>query len=124
MNQPNQTEKFTKCVVIEMSDGSEWAVPASIVADHRARYYAKIDCDRDKNLDFETRRQEELEFALRDHAELCDWMSNNMNWKDVVFKAKCIKAPQTPSYEDEFCNALKSVAPIALDAHASACKPV
>jgi hypothetical protein len=64
-----------KYLRVTMPDGSQWDIPAEIVADDRAKYYAKIDTD--------TTYKEEYEYTLSDDSEIFDWAANNMNWDDV-----------------------------------------
>jgi len=69
-------------LTINFPRGETYAVPAVIVADDRAQYYARKD-----HPDDEASRQEcfleEREYALNDRLELLDWVRNNMNWEDL-----------------------------------------
>jgi hypothetical protein len=86
-------EKF---LVVAMPDGSRWAVPVKVIAESRAREYAK---------------QDEVEFA-RSYAEdtiplfeespydIGDWASNNINWEDV--KKHAVKIGSHPMTDRDF----------------------
>ena len=80
---------------VTMRDGSLWDVPALVVAENRAKYYAARDED--------TTYEEELSYTLSDHYELMDWAANNMNWEDVAELAVKVKDP-APLTQDDFQN--------------------
>jgi hypothetical protein len=63
-----------------------YRVPAEVVADNRAKYYAEKDSD--------TTYQEEYDYTLSDDYELLDWFSGNMNWEDVGDKFELIEQPE------------------------------
>lgn len=87
---------------ITMPDGSVWGVPAVLIADNRARYYAEKDAD--------TTYDEEMAFLLGDDFELEDWAANNMNWEDVAEHAYQVKpAPATVDYQEGWVNGEKEV---------------
>ncbi len=65
--------------------GFAWVVPLSVVADHRAKYYAERDKD--------TTYQEEFDFVIGDDFEGLDWFANNMDWDDVAEHARLIESP-------------------------------
>lgn len=60
--------------VITAQDGSQWAVAAEVIADHRAEYYVQNDPA--------TTYQAEFDYAMKDEFELHDWLNNNMNYED------------------------------------------
>lgn len=80
---------------VEMPDGSVWDIPARVVAEHRADYYAKKEG--------EHVRDEEIDFALSDRYELVDWARNNMNWSDVCSMTALVKEP-TEAYDEWWSN--------------------
>jgi len=84
-----------------MPDGSEWEVPASVVADNRAHYYA----DRDEDTTYD----EEFEFAMSDSSEIKDWASNNMEWNDVKEHAKQVIPPEKPDFREGWLNGKKEI---------------
>lgn len=89
-----------KHIHVTMPDGSVWAVPAKIVARHRADYYAK---------EFgEKWREIEYQETLSNHVDLLDWAENNMNWKDVCQAAFQV-SPGTVDYQEGWVNGPKQV---------------
>ncbi len=66
-----------------MPDGSTWDVPAKIIAENRAKYYAEKD--------LETSYEAELKCALDDDFTIEDWAANNMDWEDIKAHATRIK---------------------------------
>ena len=89
-----------KQIHITMPDGSIWAVPAEIVANHRADYYAKQNG--------EEYRKEEYERTLSENGELLDWAENNMNWNDVAQAAFRVR-PGRVDYQEGWVNGPKKV---------------
>lgn len=69
-------------LVVEFSDGSRWEVSARLIAESRAKYYAKLDSERGDG-EYDGVLAIEMEHALTDEYELIDWAKNNMNWSDV-----------------------------------------
>lgn len=57
-------------------------IPAKIIAEDRAKYYAKLDSESGDGL-YGDIFKSELAYTLDDDSELTDWASNNMNWSDV-----------------------------------------
>jgi hypothetical protein len=85
-----------------MPDGSKWDVPAHVVADNRAKYYAKYDED--------ANYQEEYDYTYNDNSELLDWAANNMNWDDVSHLAKRVALPpQDVDYQEGWVNGEKEI---------------
>jgi hypothetical protein len=71
MREKNLTVKFHKGLVYE--------IPALIIAENRANYYAELD-------GYEKESQEwfdEVNRALEDEYEIFSWMQNSMEWKDL-----------------------------------------
>jgi arginine deiminase len=72
-----------KKIIIKFHKGVTYEVPAFIIAEDRANYYANID-------GYERDSQEyldEINFALNGEYELFDWIQNNMNWDDLKLYA-------------------------------------
>jgi hypothetical protein len=89
-----------KQIHITMPDASIWAVPAEVVARHRADYYAK---------DYgEKWREVEYQETLSNHVDLLDWAANNMNWKDVAKDAFRV-SPGRVDYQEGWVNGAKKV---------------
>lgn len=76
---------------IIMPDGSEWAVPVSVIAAHRSATVREVDPD-------------DTEELFEDDEQIADWAQNNMGWDEVKAHAKQVKEPQTPDYEDGWVN--------------------
>jgi hypothetical protein len=98
--------KFLK---VRFPDG-DWHIPANIIAEDRARYYASHDTGEKSGPKFDEAFKDELDYALSMDGEfdLCDWAANNMNWEDVKAHAVHVK-PLAIDYENEWCNAKKTV---------------
>lgn len=99
------SEKYLR---ITMPDGSKWDVPAQVIANHRATYYA------DKEKHDSTARtdayREEFNFTMEDAYELKDWAANNMNWNYVEPHAR--KVADTPAgvdYQKGWVNGEKEI---------------
>lgn len=71
-----------KFIRVTMPDLSKWDVPAKIIAENRAKYYANLEPPSQET--YET----EYEYTMNDKAELVDWAHNNMNWDEVEKFAK------------------------------------
>ena len=78
---------MSKFIHITTQNGYVYRVPAEVVADDRARYYAEK--DEDPNV-----YKEEYDYTLESDFELSDWFSGNMNWEDVADKAELVTAPE------------------------------
>lgn len=91
-------EKFLR---VTMPDGSQWDVPARLIADSRARYYAANDPD--------TTYQEEYDYTINDAYEIEDWAANNMNWSDVAEHAVKAEDPEDVDYQEGWVNGDKRI---------------
>ena len=98
-----------KMLQIDMPDGSVWQVPAVLVAEHRAAYYAEKDTGSTEGKAYERSLAEELEIALGDADELIDWGANNMDWTDVSDKATMVSGPPAVDFQEGWCNGEKHV---------------
>ena len=63
-----------------MPDGSVWAVPAHVIADHRARHYAASDVD--------ATYDEEYAYGAENGEELACWAGSGMKWTDLEAHAR------------------------------------
>ena len=86
-----------------MPDGSEWDVPAELVAENRANHYSRGERD--------TIYKTEFDETMNDHRELADWAANNMDWEDVRDKATLHKAGRV-DYQEGWVNGDKTVVDI------------
>lgn len=102
---------MAKQLRVTMPDGSRWDVPAQIIAEHRARYYAKHDSGEESGEEYGRVYRDELAYALDSDDELQDWAANNMNWSDVSAQATRVQeAPaKEPDYEEGWVNGEKEV---------------
>lgn len=92
-------EKFLR---VTMPDGSEWDVPAHVIADDRARYYAESDPH--------TTYQEAYDETISDPSDLIEWAEGDMNWSDVVAHAVKVETQaRAVDYQDGWVNGDKRV---------------
>ena len=99
-------EKYLR---VKMPDGSKWDVPARVIAEDRAKYYAEFVSKRDE-LDYDTVYKEEFEFTMDDKYELKDYAADNMDWSDVAEHA--VKAEEEPGevdYQEGWVNGEKEI---------------
>ena len=78
---------------ITMPDGSEWAVPVSVIAAHRSATVTVREVDPDDTAEL-----------FEDDEQIADWAQNDMNWDEVKAHAKQVKEPQPPDYADGWVN--------------------
>lgn len=91
---------MTKYIRITMPDGSEWDVPAALVAHNITTEYVR----RKPALIY----SDEYEHTLAHNGVLLDWAANNMNWSDVQASATMHKAGSV-DYQKGWVNGAKSV---------------
>lgn len=102
-----------KYLRVTMPNGERWAVPVSIIAHHRATYYADYDAEKD-NLSQEERDQvyeDEYYVTIKDDLEIYDWAPNNMNWSDVKEQAVFLgpKELTEREYQEGWINGEKKI---------------
>ena len=102
-----------KQIQITMPDGSIWGVPAELVAENRAEYYAEKDSS-DKPDTFEKIKQREYAYTLEDNGTIIDWAENNMNWNDVEHAAILLRRARV-DYQEGWVNGPKRVVESAND---------
>lgn len=88
-------------LVIQFSDGNKYSIPASVIAEHRAYYFAE------KELNMQNYYKifvEEFVYTLNNHDKVEDWAFNNMDWCDIKKHAKFIETNQNADYEKEWSN--------------------
>lgn len=110
LKQVKESEYMVKYIRVTMPDGSLWDVPAALVADDRAQYYARKDADAGEG-EYQELYTKELAYTLGDAGELFDWAANNMNWSDVQASASQVQAPPPPAvdYADGWTNGDKRI---------------
>ena len=74
-------------------DGSEWAVPVSVIAAHRSATVTVREVDPDDTAEL-----------FEDDEQIADWAQNFMNWDEVKAHAKQVKESQPPDYADGWVN--------------------
>jgi hypothetical protein len=103
-----------KYLVVGMSDGKRWAIPAMLIAKDRAAYYAKLDSERGDG-EYDTIYEDELEYTLSDDYELTDWAHNNMNWSDVLaYAVELLPVNANADYERDWVNAPMTIRELSL----------
>lgn len=96
----NFHEMENMTLLIDMPDGSVWAVSALAVAYDRAKCYSEqYDDDVERSLEEDT-----LPYFLDDHDEIIDWAKNNMNWEDVASAATVHTSPPGVDYQEGWTN--------------------
>jgi len=94
-----------KHVRITFQNGESYDVPANIIAEDRATYYA---CLVDGHEIESDEYYAEYENSSHDYA-LTDWLENNMDWVDVKDYAVKVQEDESFNYEDDFAVADKEV---------------
>jgi len=104
-------EPTDKHLVIDMPDGSRWAVPAHVIAHNRADYYATGAYGGEPGSDgYNKVYQEEFVYTIGDHGELTEWAANQMNWDDVKDRAlRCVINPKPADYQEGWMNGEKRI---------------
>jgi hypothetical protein len=92
-----------KAIKVTMQDGSQWIVPADIVAKDAATYYSTRDWED---------HDETYTYFVNDDGELLNWAEGNMEWEDVVKHARMVTGPQAPNYHEAWINGDKEIVDI------------
>lgn len=91
-------EKYLK---VRFANGDLFAIPARIIAENRANYYADLD-----GYDLGSNEWEaEVITALKEEFEIEDWAGNNMDWKDLEPYAQRINENIEFDYNDQYPDA-------------------
>jgi hypothetical protein len=91
---------------VEMTDGSIWKVPVSVIAYNRAEEYMSEFGD-----DLERSIKEDTEpLFTSDYHEIKDWAAGNMNWSDVEEYATKVEDSKI-DFQEGWVNGHKEVAP-------------
>lgn len=96
----------TKSIRVTFSNGERYDIPAELIAESRADYYATEFGGEEATYD--KIYEKEYKYTLGDRIELIDWVSNNMEWEDVEDSAEKLDTKKT-NKSDEFVNADKQV---------------
>lgn len=109
------SEKYLR---VTMPDKSEWDIPARLIAEDRAHYYADRDAKEDSGQPsgpaygkvYARVFAEQVEHALSSEYEITDWAGNSMNWVDVAAHATmAVPPPADTDYQEGWCNGEKQV---------------
>lgn len=94
-----------KYLRVTMPDGSQWDVPADVIAGNRAKLLAS----RQHVIDYTQAYKYFYEYTCGDNDELIYWASHNMNWKGV--KKVAVRAPVSTSvdYQEGWVNGPKQI---------------
>lgn len=86
-----------------MPDGSEWEVPAEVIAKNRAAYYGETEGPEVAEMEFKR--------TMKSDDELLDWAPNNMDWSDVAAHAKQVLPPNPPEvdFQEAWLNGPKEI---------------
>lgn len=71
-----------------MPDGSEWAVPVSVIAAHRTI-----------TMGVAWEEEASTDALFEDDEQIAEWAQNHMGWDEVKAHAKQVKEPSPPDYE-------------------------
>jgi hypothetical protein len=93
-----------KVLNVRFSNGDEFTIPARIIAENRANYYATIDgYEKDSN-----EWEQEVQYAINDPYEIEDWAANNMDWVDLEPYAELLEKSEF-DYNEEWGEADKEL---------------
>lgn len=100
---------MAKFLRVRFSNGDVYDIPAEILAQQRAKYYAEQD-EKEDGEDYQTVYDRELEYTLGDEFEIYDWANNNTNWSELEAHAVKIEQPKTEyNYSREYNTAMLEV---------------
>lgn len=100
-----------KYLHVTMPDGSVWAIPARVIAEDRARFYATEDTRKSRGPEWEKAYNAEVEFALSEDGayQLLDWAGGDMDWGDVKEHAVKARNPPEPDYQQGWISGTKEI---------------
>ena len=98
---------MTKYVLIKFPNGDQFKIPAKVIADSRATYYAnKEEGDQTGTMhpteEWSKLYREEFDITEEDDYELTDWLWNNMDWKDVEKRVIRVTQPEKYDYANHW----------------------
>ncbi len=99
-------EKYLRTTML---DGSKWDIPIDLIADARARYYAKRGIEKGDKRPYQEIFKKEFVYAMNDSSVIIDWAENNMNWSDVKFYARLVDKTPKQKWEEGWCNGNKEI---------------
>lgn len=84
---------------VTMENGDEYGIPAEVIADNYARYYASLGENYRENFDAM------MHWFDLDSFEFSDWAKGNMDWRDVEEKAVLLKTNlREPDFQNSWVN--------------------
>lgn len=93
-----------KKYIVEMPDGSRWAVPVHVIAaNHAAEYADEYDGNTAVSLEQGTKP------LFADPDEIADWAKNSMDWADVKDFARPVEEADDIDFQDGWVNGEWSV---------------
>lgn len=101
---------MTKYIRVTMPDNSKYDVPASAIAENRAKYYAENDSRKTSGPEYDAAYKEEYEYAISNDDELLDWAASNMDWDDVKDVAVLVPSdPHKVDFQEGWVNGDKKI---------------
>jgi len=89
-------------IIVEFSDYTRWSIPARVVAENRAAYYAEVDPEFDRKIIYFVERN----YTLANDDVLIEWAKGSMNWADLKHRATQLPTdPLLSDYDQEWSNA-------------------
>lgn len=86
-------EASEKRLVVDFPTGERYAIPARLIAENRAEFFAARDHPNDERLR-DAQRRKEIRRALEgDDFEIVDWAANEMSWEEVEPHAERLETP-------------------------------
>lgn len=98
-----------KYLQVTMPDKSLWEMPAYLIAQQRAAYFAKDDTGQTHGPEFLAIYNQELEIGMEDDWMLIDWASNEMKFEDVEHVLVQVQAGKPVNYAEGWTNGRKRV---------------
>lgn len=91
--------KSKNIYAVTMDNGDTYGVPAELIADNFAKYYARVGEDYQENYDAM------MYWLKTDDYEFADWAKNNMDWEDVKDHAVLLKSEEvTVDFQEGWVN--------------------
>lgn len=98
-----------KYLQVTMPDKSLWEMPAYLIAQQRARYFAESDTQQKSGPEFLAIYNQEIEVGMQDDYTLIDWASNEMNFEDVEHVLVQVESGKPVDYAAGWTNGRKRV---------------
>lgn len=89
-----------KIIIVKFPNGDEFSIPASVIANHRTKYYSEVDGYEENSEEW----NEEFELSMKND-ELYDWIQNNTDWSDIKEYATKLENDSIVDYDDMWSRA-------------------